>query len=253
MGFLRFDSELMQEISRAADYVILNVLCVLCCIPVITVGAAVTAKYYVSMKMVRGEEPAVLKSYFKSFRDNFKQSTLLWILSLGITAFLALDWYMILKQEATSVNNAFRIALLILSILVLLSTCCVFPIVARFHVTMKEAIRSAVLFSFIHPVKMVLVALSVGLPYYIGAYYMEWFIAIWVICTGVCLYLISAMYVKEFAKLEAGKNAREEATGDDKETDDETAQTEGEEELQDPHEPAQEDREDGKEETSEEN
>lgn len=87
MDFLRFDSDFMTSISRAADYVLLNMLCVLFCIPVVTAGAAVTAKYYVAMKIVRGEEPVVLKAYFKSFRENFKQATVIWLIALFMIAF----------------------------------------------------------------------------------------------------------------------------------------------------------------------
>ena len=68
MGAFHPDSEFMQALSRVADYVILNVLCVLFSLPVITAGAAMTAKYYVSMKIVRGEEPAVWQAFWKSFR-----------------------------------------------------------------------------------------------------------------------------------------------------------------------------------------
>ena len=49
MGFLRYDSDFMVMLGRIADYVILNVLCVIFSIPLFTVGAAVTAKYYVAI------------------------------------------------------------------------------------------------------------------------------------------------------------------------------------------------------------
>ena len=102
MGFLRYDSDFMVMLGRIADYVILNVLCVIFSIPLFTVGAAVTAKYYVAMKLARKEEPNVFKAFINSFRDNFKQATLLWLLSVFLSAFLAMDWFLLKKTGMTN-------------------------------------------------------------------------------------------------------------------------------------------------------
>lgn len=210
MGIFRYDSELMMSISRATDYIILNVLCFLCSMPIITLGAAVTAKYYVSMKLVRGEEPSIFKAYFKSFKENFKQATLVWLLSIALILFFAMDWYLIMVNAKGEVAFYFKIALFIMSVVCVMSIVCIFPIIARFHVTMKEAIRSAVLFSIIHFPKMILVILSIIAPYYIGSHYMNYFLGIWFFCTGFSLYYVSKMYVKAFAKLEGNKEGSKE-------------------------------------------
>ena len=88
MDFFSPDSNFMAFLSKVADFVILNLLTVLCSIPIITIGAAYTAKFYTSMKIVRGEEPSVVKSYFKSFRENFAQVTGAWMILLVIAAIL---------------------------------------------------------------------------------------------------------------------------------------------------------------------
>ena len=64
----------MQFIGKVADFILLNLLTLVCSLPIITFGAAYTAKYYVSMKIVRGEEGTLFKAYFKAFKDNFKQA-----------------------------------------------------------------------------------------------------------------------------------------------------------------------------------
>lgn len=209
MNFLRYDSDFMSSISRAADYVLLNLLCVFFCIPVVTAGAAITAKYYVAMKIIRKEEPVVLKAYVKSFRDNFKQATILWMIELVVVSFLAVDWYLFGQMQQTQTNSVFRTALFVLSVIVVMSFFCVFPILARFRVTVKEALRSAVLFLLLHIPQMILAALLEILPYYVGFHYMQWFIVIWVVCTGVSLYYAAWMYTKAFAKIE-GKTEDEE-------------------------------------------
>ena len=227
MDFLRFDSDFITSISRAADYVLLNILCVLFCIPVVTAGAAVTAKYYVAMKIVRGEEPVVLKAYFKSFRENFKQATVIWLIALFMIAFFAVDWYLFRGMQQSEVSSVFQIALFVLSVLVVLSVFSVFPILARFRVTVKDALRNAVLFSLLHIPQMALVVILEILPYYIGFHYMEWFILIWVLCSGLSLFYAARMYVKAFGKVEGNIAAGSREETEDHMTEESQAAVEG--------------------------
>ena len=56
--------------GKVADMIILNLLTLVLSIPIVTFGAAYTAKYYVSMKIVRGDEGTLFKPYFKAFKEN---------------------------------------------------------------------------------------------------------------------------------------------------------------------------------------
>ena len=73
--FLDMDSPLMRVLNRVGDLMILNILMIICCIPVITVGAACTGMHYVLLKMVRDREGYLVRGFFKSFVMNFKQAT----------------------------------------------------------------------------------------------------------------------------------------------------------------------------------
>ena len=70
------------------DLMILNIVTLLMCLPVITAGAALTGMHYVLLKMVREQEGYIVPSFFRSFKRNLLQATLLW----GV--FLVL-WYLI--------------------------------------------------------------------------------------------------------------------------------------------------------------
>ena len=91
-----FDPEgpLMEKLSIVADLLFLNLIVFLCCIPVITAGAAMTGMHYVLIKMIRREESYVLTDFFYSFRKNFRQATVIWCLYLLFAAVLALDLYL---------------------------------------------------------------------------------------------------------------------------------------------------------------
>lgn len=61
------DSPVMRVLNRVGDLLILNVLMIVCCIPVITAGAAFTAMHYVLLKIVRGEEGYLIRGFLSPF------------------------------------------------------------------------------------------------------------------------------------------------------------------------------------------
>ena len=202
MGAFHPDSEFMQALGRVADFVILNVLCVLFSLPVVTAGAAMTAKYYVSMKIIRGEEPVVFQAFWRSFRDNFKQATMIWLPALVILLVLAWDWYAVVYGDSQGMPAAGRILLLVMTLLVCMVIYAVFPFLARFQMSTSEALKGAMVFCFLHFPKMLLVLLVIALPYVLALWYIEWALGLWFFITTVALYYISRMIVKEFKKIE---------------------------------------------------
>ena len=83
-SLFNMDSPIMRFLSRVCDIMILNILCIVFCIPIITAGASVTAMYTVTLKMVRGEESYIFKGFLKAFKENFKQSTIIWLMMAAI-------------------------------------------------------------------------------------------------------------------------------------------------------------------------
>lgn len=67
-------------LSALIDMIWAGFLWLLCSLPVLTIGASSTALYYVTVKCVRHERGSLAKSFFRCFRDNFRQATLLWLL-----------------------------------------------------------------------------------------------------------------------------------------------------------------------------
>ena len=65
------DSGIFRFLTRLADLMILNILFIVCCIPIVTIGASVTSLYYVTLKMAVNEEGYIAKAFLKSFRQNF--------------------------------------------------------------------------------------------------------------------------------------------------------------------------------------
>lgn len=95
MKFFSYDSKFSQLLLKLANSCYLNLLWLICSLPVFTLGASTTALYYVTLKMVRDEEGSVTKMFFRAFRENFRQATTLWLILLGVGALLAGDAYVL--------------------------------------------------------------------------------------------------------------------------------------------------------------
>lgn len=141
------DSPLMRFLNRVADLLILNILVMICCIPIITVGAAVTAMHYVLLKIVRDEEGYLLKGFFKSFISNFKQATLAWILMLIVIAVYIGD-ALIFKYSGVEFPKALVIAVIAVGIIALMIAVYIFPLIARFENTTKNTVKNAAILAF---------------------------------------------------------------------------------------------------------
>lgn len=87
--FFSMDNKFFTFMNKVADLCILNIICLVCCIPIVTAGASITAMYYVTLKMVRNEEAYIVRSFFKSFKDNFKQATIINLIMIAVGAVLS--------------------------------------------------------------------------------------------------------------------------------------------------------------------
>ena len=83
MKFFSLENPIWKFIGNLADFFLLSCLWYLCCLPVVTAGAATTALYYVTLKMARGQEGQLIPAFFHSFKQNLKQATALWVGVLG--------------------------------------------------------------------------------------------------------------------------------------------------------------------------
>lgn len=97
MNIFEEGSPFQRFLNKMTDLLILNVITVLMCIPVITAGAALTAMHYVLLKMVRGEEGYIVKSFFRCFKREFRQATILWILYMALAALMASNLVLVLE------------------------------------------------------------------------------------------------------------------------------------------------------------
>ena len=95
MNLFSYDSRFTQVLMKLVYSSYLNILWFICSIPIFTIGASTTALYYTCLKIVRNEEGNVTKTFFKSFKENFRQETVIWLILFAIGSFLAFDFYVL--------------------------------------------------------------------------------------------------------------------------------------------------------------
>lgn len=161
------DSGFMRGLSRAADLVILNILFLVCCIPVVTVGPAVTALYTVVFAMGTSRESGTVIPYFRAFRENFKTAVLVWLVLLAVGVLLALD--VTLAAKLGGVLASVNVVFWILLILEWMAGCIVFPMMSLFQNTVKGTIRSGLVIALGQLPRTLAVSLLWALPWIVLA------------------------------------------------------------------------------------
>lgn len=158
-SLFNMDSPIMRFLSRVCDLMILNILCIVCCIPIITAGASVTALYSITLKMVRGEESYIFKGFFKAFKENFKQSTIIWLIMAAIGIFIYID-YRAAGFLPGSMSTVFQVLIGALMIVYAIILIYVFPYTARFINNIKNVFKNSLLIAILNlPWTILLVAI----------------------------------------------------------------------------------------------
>lgn len=150
--------------GRVADLMILNFLCVICCLPIVTIGASITAMFYVTLKMVRNEESYIVRSFFKSFKDNLKQSLVINIIMLATGIFLFFD-LTISRNMASSLGTVLTFAFMVILVLYLMLFMYIYPVLAKFYNTIRNTFTNSFLMSIRHLPYTVLMLLVTGAPF----------------------------------------------------------------------------------------
>lgn len=195
------DSPVMRVLNRVADLMILNFLMMICCIPIITVGAAYTSMHYVLLKIVRGEEGYLFKGFFKSFKTNFMQATLIWLMMLLVVAVYVGDC-LIFNYSGMEFPKALKIAVVVVATLLLMMAVYVFPLLARFENSIKNTLKNAMILSFANLPKTITMLVCYAIPIVIGCFSDYALVFVFMFGISAPAYVAACLYSGIFKKLE---------------------------------------------------
>lgn len=159
-GIFRPDSPLMRFMMLVTNLIILNVLWILSCIPVVTAGAATVAMHTVLISYINGKDDAVLKPFFRAFRENFRMVTPLWLVNFLIAAVMVAEIIYLSAGSGLWLKVVFGILLFVYGA----STSYLYPLFARYHTSVKQALLNSFMLSVRHVISSVCVVTLNALP-----------------------------------------------------------------------------------------
>ena len=159
------DSRLMGALMKIGDLLCLSVLWLVCSLPIFTIGASSAALYAAVFHCLRRNEAGIWKHFRDAFRENFKRSTLAWLIELAVLAVLALDVavFRTIRLAGGAMGGLYWLALFVEAVAVTW-TAFVAAYAARFNGTVREILRFGLVLLRLHPIR----ALGVMLPILAG-------------------------------------------------------------------------------------
>lgn len=132
----------IRFLTRVCDLIILNVLVLVSCVTVICSGAAITALYSVTLRMMRKEDGFIVKGFFRAFRSNFIPSVpALILLFVDVLLFALLHHALYAEVLLFSPNIFILLSIITIFLTVLLSY--LFPLLARYDNTFLRQLGNA--------------------------------------------------------------------------------------------------------------
>lgn len=147
---LNLDNPVLDYMNTAVHFIALNLIFILCCLPVITAGPSIAALYQVTMREVRKEHGYIIRTYFRHFKEMFLQGAstfLFFALLLFVLVYGMAFWF---SMGGTVGSLAFMITL-ILTAFCACAMIYVFPLMARFKNSWGRTIKNAFLMTLSHP------------------------------------------------------------------------------------------------------
>ena len=190
--------------GKVADLCLLNLVCLACCIPIVTAGASITALYYVTLKMVRNEESYIFRSFFKSFKQNFRQATIIHLIMVAAAVLLYLDTN-IVKVMGEPMSQIMSVIFAVFTLVYAMILLYLYPILAKFYNSVKNTFTNAVLMAIRHLPYTIIMLIICALPlliFFVPSLQMQMTLILLLLLFGMAViaYLNSFFLVKIFDK-----------------------------------------------------
>lgn len=160
MKLFHVDSPLMRALAYFTDLVILNILWMVCCLPIVTVGAATTALYGCFLN--RSTESSMVRRFIGQFKSNLKKSTVLWLIEAICLGIVVLNVWFYYHQIGTDFSIR-RIILLIPTVILGVGTEYLFPLQAHFENDIRQTVKNGFFIGLAHfPISLLILAIRIS-------------------------------------------------------------------------------------------
>ncbi|MBQ7765305.1 MAG: YesL family protein [Lachnospiraceae bacterium] len=167
------DSPLIRGLSRIFDCMLLSILTILCSLPIVTVGAAVSACYDVMIRMALDRDNGIIKPYFKAFAKNFKKGTVIWLICMVGIIFIGANYYLLsfeFEGITEGVRSVIMVIVLLLTVLMGFVLIYVFPLQARYENKVGTTLKNALFISIVQFPRSIGLLVLNGVVVVLGAF-----------------------------------------------------------------------------------
>lgn len=205
-NLFHLDNPFMQFLARVGDMILANFLFLVCSVPIVTLGASLTALHKITQDIAGDKDSGIFKPFFRAFRENFKQATIAWLLLLVF--FVGMGCNLLLVASYLSGNAAVVCKGLLgfLVIFILAVAAYLFPLITRYENDLKTHLINAAILAIVKlPRTIVMVFLNI-LPLLIMYFSMQTFFSTFVfwlvIGFGFTSYITSTLLMPVFREME---------------------------------------------------
>ena len=215
MGIFDLEGPVFLAMAKLSKIAAINIVYCICCIPIITIGAATTALHDCVCVLIEDEDDSkIVRRFFRTFKRKFRGSTFLWLICLLVFVFLAVYQSVINRMDGIFYQS-YQIVLFVLCILFLFGFQYIFPMQAKFDMKSGEILKKAWMISVLALPWTLASIVCTG-----GAIYVSFFMNIETIGTAVYIWLVAGFgliayinnlfFEKAFEKIMPAKNDGEE-------------------------------------------
>lgn len=209
---INMDNPVFSFFYTLADLVIANMLTFLCCLPVVTIGAAMAANHYVTQSIIYKTGGSLIRTYFKKFFEYFKHATIVWIVQILVLGVLGFNMYLVLVYFNDTFRNVLIVLMALFALLVLAVDALMMPLLVRYDNKLSEHFHNAViLFSqkFFRTLILIVLKLFPIILALVAPTVMIFSIPYWVLIGISLMTLLSNWLLKStFLDLEEQRDAR---------------------------------------------
>lgn len=178
---LTSENRVIWMLGKIGQFILLNFLILLCCIPVFTAGAAFAAGFCCLSKMHEPEGMILTSEFFRAFRKNFKEATGAWLVLCAVMIMGGGDLFYALRVSE-SVNVFFALFGVLLLLLSFSMAFWVFFLISKYENTVYNHLKNALILTFGKLPRTLLLWCVWGIPAAIGMLWQNWMVLLAWLC-----------------------------------------------------------------------
>ena len=214
-NLFNLENPLMLFLARVFDMMVANVLFLVCCLPVFTIGASIAALNKVTQSIVLDKDFGTFHLFFRAFRDNFKEATLAFLPLLVIFLGLGANALLVMAYLDGTIATVCEGLLFVLAVLVLAVAVYLFPLLVRYQNSLREHVKNAMILAVVKLPRTILMVLVTSLPVLVPYFSLPTFFQtlpfFFVIGFAFMSYVSSQLLVPVFRGMEGDEEETEDA------------------------------------------